>query len=397
MGGINVNNRILSLLFSLLLVMSITGLVACESSQPDNQDTPSSEEHVKTESEKTNVNETATKNLEIKKHVPTMERIHNLEDIAMTYYFGQGDLEIAETELFPGIEVENKYDVMEEAFKRASTIDPYHLDSKYSLASVQILNKEIDEALSTYEEILNFDKNHFEAQLMHAVFSKVQRNDEDFETGINNLKKIDSQKAEIYNQKIELVDEMKELSFETEVPDNLSSDHHGFIVLGYALSKDGEMQEPLLERLKVAEEAAKAYPDSKIIVTGGVPKQGVTEADIMFDWLVEHGIDEERIIKEDMATDTIENALFSMEIVDREGLKDLTLITSATHMRRALTLFNEANGMIKTKKPKERDISHVVYYDYEDDDPSMSQAEELVIYRDLMRTSGIWQFPGLQR
>src|SRR5699024_11457753 len=111
-----------------------------------------------------------------------------------------------------------------------------------------------------------------------------------------------------------------------------------------------------------------------------------------------NGIDEERTIKENMATDTIENALVSMDIVDREGLEDVTLITRATHMRRSLTSFHEANQMINNNNEVEREFSHIVYFDYEDDENTdMTEAEELVIYRDLMRTSGIWQFPGLSR
>ena len=387
-------NRILSLLFSVILLGSMFGLVACESSENGEENSPSQEDQTEEVEKKS---EDQTGNLDIKNNVTTVERIQNLEDIAMTFYLGNEELEAAE-ELFPGIDPENKYDVMEEAFRQASIIDPYDLDLKYALASLQILKKDIPEALNKYEEILNFDKNHFEAQLMHAVYSKLENDQESFEAGIKRIETIDSKKAGDYKEKIHFVDEMKDLTFETEIPNNLSENNHVFIVLGYALSDEGEIQEPLEERLKVAEKAAKTYPDSKIIVTGGVPKQGITEAEVMFDWLVENGIDEERIIKENMATDTIENALFSMDIVDREELEDVTLITSATHMRRALTLFYEANQMINNKNEVDRDFSHIVYFDYEDDEETeMTEAEELVIYRDLMRTSGIWQFPGLAR
>ena len=382
------------MLFSVFLLGSMTGLVACENSDGGEGSSPSQEEQIEDTEKK---NDAQTEKLDIDNKETTMERIQNLEDIAMTYYLGNGDLETAK-ELFPGIDPENKYDVMEEAFRQASMIDPYNLDLKYALASLQILKKDIPKALNKYEEILNFDKNHFEAQLMHAVYSKLNNDQESFKAGIKKLEAMDSEKAEDYKDKIHFVEEMKDLKFETEIPDSLSDDNHVFIVLGYALSDEGKMEAPLEERLKVAKKAAKAYPDSKIIVTGGVPKQGITEADVMFDWLVENGIDEERIIKENMATDTIENALFSMDIVDREGLEDVTLITSATHMRRSLTLFHEANQMINNKNEVEREFSHIVYFDYEDDEKTdMTEAEELVIYRDLMRTSGIWQFPGLSR
>lgn len=396
-GGLAVQKRIVTSLFFLVIVVGMGSLVACENSQTSNNDKTLPEEQSNTASEKTEKTTQATDTIDLQKRVPTMERINTLEEIAMTYYFGYGDLEEAETELFPEADIEDKYDVMREAFNRASVIDPYNLDLKFSLASIDILKRDIPNALTIYDEILNFDENYLNAHVMRTIFSKVEGNDEKHEESLVALKDLNQKTAEEFEQKIQFVESMRDLTFEKEVPNDLSEENHAFIILGYALSDEGEMEDTLLERLKVAKVAAEAYPKSKIIVTGGVPKSGVTEADVMYDWLIEQGIDETRIIKENMATDTIENALFSMDIVNRENLGDLTLITSATHMRRSLTLFNEANDMIQNKNVEERDFSHIIYDDYEDDDTTMSEAEELVIYRDLMRTSGIWLFPGLQR
>lgn len=324
------------------------------------------------------------------------ERVQYWKSVAMSYYLGYEKPKEAE-EIFPGLNPKNKYDVMEKAFRQASIIDPHDLDLKFSLASVNILKKDLPAALSWYNEILNFDQEHFEAQLMHAVYSKVNKDLDSFHAGMKRLEVIYSQRAEDYKRKIQFVEGLKNLTIETQVPANLPNNNHVFIVLGYALSKEGKIKKPLIERLKVAEKAAKAYPESKIIVTGGGEKQGKIEADVMYDWLVEHGIDSERIIRESMSTDTIENALFSMDIIDREGLNDVTLITSATHMRRALALFHEAHLMLNKRNERERNVSHIAYYDFKDAKTDMTDAEELVIYRDLMRTSGIWQFPGLYR
>lgn len=69
-------------------------------------------------------------------------------------------------------------------------------------------------------------------------------------------------------------------------------------------------------------------------------------------------------------------------------------------MRRALVVFNEMNHLLeKQGDDTERDITNIVYMDFDDEDEAkeVSQDEELVIYRDLVRASGIWQFPGMQR
>jgi hypothetical protein len=70
-------------------------------------------------------------------------------------------------------------------------------------------------------------------------------------------------------------------------------------------------------------------------------------------------------------------------------------------MRRALTVFKEASDFYDKMNGKNtnRNFTNVVYLDY----PSLEEAhkitkdETLVIYRDLFRVSGIWQYPGLQR
>lgn len=397
MGGINTLKKgVLSLLFILAIAVNM-GLTACENSEikDDNEKTEETSELNQNEGESTKKHP-ETK-LEIDKNAPTQKRIEQLKEIAMIYYTGQGDLAEAE-EIFAGKSFEKKNDVVEEAFKQASLIDPYDMDLMYSLASVYIFKRDIPAALEVYDQMLNLDKDQFRPQVMKTIFSKVNGDKDSYKDSLNRLYEIDADKAKAYEEKIEFVDGMKALTFNTEVPTDLAEKQHAFVVLGYALSDEGEMQDTLKERLQIALEAAEEYPDSKIIVTGGVPKNGVTEADVMYDWLVEQGIDEERIIKENMATDTIENALFSMDIVQEEGLKDITLITSATHMRRALSLFNEADVMIKKKDDQKRELSHVVYYDYDDDESDdMSKAEEIVIYRDLIRTSGIWLFPNLYR
>ena len=91
--------------------------------------------------------------------------------------------------------------------------------------------------------------------------------------------------------------------------------------------------------------AAKKYPKSKILVAGGVPENKLTEATVMQKWLVGHGIAKKRIELEDLSTNTVENALFSVrELVDR-GATSATLITSATHMRRAFLLYQMAGTL----------------------------------------------------
>ena len=167
------------------------------------------------------------------------------------------------------------------------------------------------------------------------------------------------------------------------------------VTLGYALNSDGTMHETLIKRLDQTYLAAIANPDAKIIVSGGVQKSGVTESYLMKKWLVEKGIDANRIIPEDKSKDTVDNALNSVEILKTNNAKNIILITSASHIRRAKTIFEEAisNAGMETT------VENFVYLDYKSIEEAMAVTakERLVIFRDLGRASGLWAYPGIQK
>jgi LPXTG-motif cell wall-anchored protein len=135
-------------------------------------------------------------------------------------------------------------------------------------------------------------------------------------------------------------------------PDGLPTyDSHAFIVLGYSLNNDGTMTDELIGRLEVALRSAEKYPNSYVLVTGGVKKNGWTEGDRMHDWLLEHGVSEERIIVENQAPDTAGNASNSFEILynDYNNVKSVSIITSQYHLKRGSILYY-TESLLKAKE-----------------------------------------------
>lgn len=100
------------------------------------------------------------------------------------------------------------------------------------------------------------------------------------------------------------------------------------------MNDDGSPTEMMLKRLSKTLEVEKDF--DKIICCGGIanPKAGVSEADMMAKYLIEHGVDEDKIIKEDKSTTTKENALFSKDIIASLGEKSITLLSSWSHIYR---------------------------------------------------------------
>ena len=93
----------------------------------------------------------------------------------------------------------------------------------------------------------------------------------------------------------------------------------------------------LTKRLEAAKEYLDRNPEAVCIPSGGKGNgELVSEAQAMKAWLVEHGIDENRIYPEAQSRDTVENIRNSKEIMDSEGLpKDMILVSDGFHQYRA--------------------------------------------------------------
>lgn len=109
------------------------------------------------------------------------------------------------------------------------------------------------------------------------------------------------------------------------------------LVLGAGV--DGENPSlSLLERLGAAHNYLKEYPEAKCIVSGGQGDgENLSEAQCMYNWLIAHGIDPDRIIMEDQASSTQENLEFSLALLEKMGEKpdSLAIVSSEYHLFRA--------------------------------------------------------------
>lgn len=102
----------------------------------------------------------------------------------------------------------------------------------------------------------------------------------------------------------------------------------------------------LTKRLDSALELLNIYPNSVCIVSGGQGEnETVSEAESMRAWLCEHGIENDRIYKEDRSRNTLENIAFSLELIEENGLRSDTVIgvSSRYHIAR-IKLLAHKNG-----------------------------------------------------
>lgn len=113
------------------------------------------------------------------------------------------------------------------------------------------------------------------------------------------------------------------------------------IVLGAQMKPAGPSA-VLKFRLDAAYDYLIANEDTICVVSGGQgPNEPCTEAQGMYDYLVEKGISPERILMEDKSTDTSENIAFSAEVIGGTD-KDVGIVTNNFHVFRGVLLARHA-------------------------------------------------------
>ena len=118
------------------------------------------------------------------------------------------------------------------------------------------------------------------------------------------------------------------------------------VVFGYGLNQNGSMKPELYDRLNVALQAARQYPNAYIAVTGGETSgvKGISEAAVMAIWLMNNDVSEDRIILEKKSLSTTENAQNTCALLNQKypRIKQLAVVTSDYHIALAATVLQTA-------------------------------------------------------
>ena len=122
-----------------------------------------------------------------------------------------------------------------------------------------------------------------------------------------------------------------------------NSASHAFIVMGYELS-GGRMRDELKLRCDAAAAAARSYPETFIVCTGGETgpnnRNHRTEADVIRKYLADEcGIAADRLLTEDESRNTAGNAVNVFRLLKQNGIRSVTIITSGYHQRWCQLLF----------------------------------------------------------
>ena len=138
--------------------------------------------------------------------------------------------------------------------------------------------------------------------------------------------------------------------------------NHAYVILGSTIPK-------MERRLKTVLPALLGNTASKVVVTGGVKRGSLTEAEWMKQWLVQNGVGSARILVENKASSTVGNALHSVRLMADAGITSYTLVSDASHLRRASVHFLAARvkqEMVVNKRLKLITAGLIGFNDYGD-------------------------------
>lgn len=176
----------------------------------------------------------------------------------------------------------------------------------------------------------------------------------------------------------------------SKVPQNV--DH--IIVLGNALNKDASPKPGLIGRLKASLAAFEVNPGAMMIASGDGETLGLKESVFMKKWLAEQGVPAQSVITEDHSKDTVQNLVFSTDILRRRGPKRVALVTDTSHIARAFALL----CAYRNQQGLSFDVAPIASpADAGSSSPDNRRVEQFLLFKDLGRILSIWDYAEWRR
>ena len=134
------------------------------------------------------------------------------------------------------------------------------------------------------------------------------------------------------------------------------------VVLGAAMAAPGVPGPALVRRLEYGVEVFIRCGAAHLVVSGGVVGPPPAEAHAMRDLALEHSVAIERIVVEDAARNTFENAVYVGRIIRERGWQRCVVVTDAFHLRRALYVFRRLGLAVDGEAvPRPSDVTRLAW------------------------------------
>ncbi|MCD8005207.1 MAG: YdcF family protein [Oscillospiraceae bacterium] len=129
--------------------------------------------------------------------------------------------------------------------------------------------------------------------------------------------------------------------------DSLQGEPSVVVILGCQVNANGPSI-LLRDRLDTALDYLLEHPETAVVVSGGQGEdEPVSEAQAMRDYLVEHGVDAGRVFLEERSGSTLENLVYTRQLLEDEGYDiagDILVVSNGFHLTRVKLLWGRVFG-----------------------------------------------------
>jgi len=114
------------------------------------------------------------------------------------------------------------------------------------------------------------------------------------------------------------------------------------VILGNKVNEDGTLSERLEKRLECGLELYRKGRVKRILVSGGLGKEGFYEGDKMFDYLVKNGVPDSAIIIDNLGVNTNATVENTRKLKDSLCFSSIIVVSQYYHLTRTKMLFRKA-------------------------------------------------------
>ncbi|MGC4933259.1 YdcF family protein [Gordonia sp. DT30] len=258
----------------------------------------------------------------------------------------------------------------------AVTVDPASL---YNAAQQKFAAGDVAGGLGDLKQAVTLNPADSQSLALQAIWADQISDDALGKAALNRLTVVDSRLAKTTRNVIDGVTKAAAI-----VPSTTArpvSGNPAIVILGFGLSPEGKPAPELIKRLEAGRAQALSSPSAPIVVTGGKPQNGATEASVMRKWLIANGVAPARIATEETSVSTVSNAQNTAGLLTARHISDVVLVTSPNHIRRAAADFAAAGLTVTQSITTDTDLAK--------NDAPLPKDKQTGIRVEATRTAGI--------
>ena len=233
--------------------------------------------------------------------------------------------------------------------------EPKHLNTYRLQAEVYLINSKYSAALAALDHVLKINHDDIyalglSAYIKHFLGDRLQE--------LSRMKALQNVSKECANQLQILMNDVDNMLYleHGKGLENSKMEYDSIALLGVSPSPTGNITASGVLRIKETVKAAYLYPNAKIIISGGAVDTDYTEAEVMANYLIKNAneiakslnlevddtwtISPDRILLDELARDTVGNAIGIFKHLETENLHRTLIVASTSQIMRAYIIFN---------------------------------------------------------